>query len=847
VLIDNIFNKKPIIFLLSVLSFLLIFSLFFEKEKDFTIEETVKINSYFNDLPSNYIEALITYNKKSKDTITNEFKLLYLEKSTKKELVIIKESPENFELFNDFLVEVYPVDKSRLNNDLFYTYNITGKAVIYKYKTNKIASFKFELPFFDVEKIVVKQVLKNKKSKFWTETLNFSPDKKVPYNNHEDYSIDEENYSIYLPLLISLLEKENIKHSYNFDNKSNTESINFIDIKEKTTLRVIDSKLFWKSINEKENTKAFVKIEGKEKDGVSILINNYLSGKINFESLFDINKLVEFYAIQSVFTNDCREEVISFVYDPNDNKLEPLFLKNKCIGLESKSIKRKEIKNLNFINKYVKALNEISKLNFEEILENDSQVLNQTKSINIIDHSQIFSYDYLKINQLKIAKNLNPSTIVKPELISIDNDKLILSIINASYYPIDIIGLNYKSKKEITNLSPFKRIMNGQQDTIQIDLTKSFQNLFVSKKSKKVGFKLHKHIYDLKIKYKILGLDQVHLSSIIPYQEREDVGEDLFRSKEAIKNHKDLLISGKEITFKKDSVVISSPLVIPKGYVFKLNSGTKINIIDGGKIISYAPLSFNGTKENPIEIFSSDRKGQGMIVFSEGEMSHLKHVIFDHLTNLEHGNWNVSGAVTFYESPVDLYGVRVSNNRCEDALNIIRTTFNMKNCTISNTQSDAFDGDFVTGTISDSEFNNLGNDAIDVSGSDLKIINVQISNAGDKGLSAGENSKMSVNNVSISKSEIAIAGKDLSVINAKNIKIGNTKLAITAFQKKPEFGPSNITVDKIQMNNVEMNYLIENTSSLIVDGVKVKASENVKDRMYGVEFGVSSKETRKSQ
>ncbi|MFT4802318.1 MAG: hypothetical protein ACI93N_002096, partial [Flavobacteriaceae bacterium] len=134
-LIDNIFNKKPIIFLLSVLSFLLIFSLFFEKEKDFTIEETVKINSYFNDLPSNYIEALITYNKKSKDTITNEFKLLYLEKSTKKELVIIKESLENFELFNDFLVEVYPVDKSRLNNDLFYTYNITGKAVIYKYKT----------------------------------------------------------------------------------------------------------------------------------------------------------------------------------------------------------------------------------------------------------------------------------------------------------------------------------------------------------------------------------------------------------------------------------------------------------------------------------------------------------------------------------------------------------------------------------------------------------------------------------------------------------------------------------------------------------------------------------------
>ena len=49
------------------------------------------------------------------------------------------------------------------------------------------------------------------------------------------------------------------------------------------------------------------------------------------------------------------------------------------------------------------------------------------------------------------------------------------------------------------------------------------------------------------------------------------------------------------------------------------------------------------------------------------------------------------------------------------------------------------------------------------------------------------------------------------------------------------------------MINVEMDYLIENSSSLIVDGEKIETSQNVKDRMYGVEFGVSSAETRKSQ
>ena len=65
----------------------------------------------------------------------------------------------------------------------------------------------------------------------------------------------------------------------------------------------------------------------------------------------------------------------------------------------------------------------------------------------------------------------------------------------------------------------------------------------------------------------------------------------------------------------------------------------------------------------------------------------------------------------------------------------------MSYCTLKNTKSDAFDGDFVEGIVKDSNFINLGNDAIDVSGSDIKITNVTINKAGDKGLSAGDKVK----------------------------------------------------------------------------------------------------------
>jgi hypothetical protein len=118
---------------------------------------------------------------------------------------------------------------------------------------------------------------------------------------------------------------------------------------------------------------------------------------------------------------------------------------------------------------------------------------------------------------------------------------------------------------------------------------------------------------------------------------------------------------------------------------------------------------------------------------------------------------------------------------------------------------------------------------------------VTINKAGDKGLSAGENSKMTINNVTINNSEIGLAGKDLSVVVGKNLTIRNNKLAFTAFKKKPEFGPSHINLNEVKIETVETTHLIENKSSLYLNGKKATTIKNVKSKMYGVEFGKSSK------
>ena len=77
---------------------------------------------------------------------------------------------------------------------------------------------------------------------------------------------------------------------------------------------------------------------------------------------------------------------------------------------------------------------------------------------------------------------------------------------------------------------------------------------------------------------------------------------------------------------------------------------------------------------------------------------------------------------------------------------LITHNFNL-NTTFSSAKSDAIDSDYSTGNIKNSKFINIDGDAIDTSGSNVEIFGVKILNIGDKGISAGEESIVTVSNI----------------------------------------------------------------------------------------------------
>ena len=116
----------------------------------------------------------------------------------------------------------------------------------------------------------------------------------------------------------------------------------------------------------------------------------------------------------------------------------------------------------------------------------------------------------------------------------------------------------------------------------------------------------------------------------------------------------------------------------------------------------------------------------------------LSHTIVRGLRSANQAGWTLTGGVTFYQSEVNLTNVVFEDSQSEDALNIVGTSFIMDSVEFRNTLSDAFDGDFVEGRISNSSFINPGNDGIDVSGSKIQLDTVRVYAAGDKAFSAGE-------------------------------------------------------------------------------------------------------------
>jgi len=296
--------------------------------------------------------------------------------------------------------------------------------------------------------------------------------------------------------------------------------------------------------------------------------------------------------------------------------------------------------------------------------------------------------------------------------------------------------------------------------------------------------------------YQVIGEDTVRVKSVIKHAPPA-ADTPMQRFKATAQNLKNLFPPTNGVISISGVHTFNSPIYAPAGLEVHIDAGTQLNFTDGAFLVSESPVQVNGTETNKVRIYTSDSTGRGILVSNVSKKSTWEHTTIENFNSFRIEGWQQTGAITFYQSEVGMRHVKLINNSCEDALNIIRSDFLLDQVSFERIYSDALDADFCTGQLMGCQFDRIGADAIDFSGCTVAVKNCTVSTCGDKGISAGEQSMVTVQLFTAKGARIGIAAKDLTEITVDEAQFKGCHYAYALFQKKPEYGPATITINDL--------------------------------------------------
>jgi hypothetical protein len=280
---------------------------------------------------------------------------------------------------------------------------------------------------------------------------------------------------------------------------------------------------------------------------------------------------------------------------------------------------------------------------------------------------------------------------------------------------------------------------------------------------------------------------------------------------------------------------VNGSLIAPKGYPLTVPAGTTLQFDAASGIVINDTLSIDGTAEKPVILEGIPVKGnpgtwQGIAVLNAGSDSQISHATIRNTTGIDMPPWKLTGGTTFYQSNVDIDHTTFEGNQGEDALNIVSSRFFLKDIRILDTASDGFDADFTEGEIEGGVFQHIGKagggDAVDISGSSVKITDTRIEDVNDKALSVGEGSDMTASHLFIESVGTGAASKDGSSLKLSESTIKNARTAgLMAYIKKPEYGPGQIAVQDLAFDGVPVQARAQKNSVITIDGTPVPTED----------------------
>jgi hypothetical protein len=176
----------------------------------------------------------------------------------------------------------------------------------------------------------------------------------------------------------------------------------------------------------------------------------------------------------------------------------------------------------------------------------------------------------------------------------------------------------------------------------------------------------------------------------------------------------------------------------------------------------------------------------------------------------------LTGCLSLVNLNVENINIKSNNSNCEDSVNLINVKGNIDFININNSSSDGLDIDFSDVKINSANIFLSGNDCVDFSAGTYLIDKLNLGNCGDKALSVGENSFLTLNEITAINSDIGIASKDSSITKLNNAFLDNLQTCVSAYNKKQEFHGGFLKIQNLDCKNFNTKAYVDNNSKISI-------------------------------
>jgi hypothetical protein len=283
---------------------------------------------------------------------------------------------------------------------------------------------------------------------------------------------------------------------------------------------------------------------------------------------------------------------------------------------------------------------------------------------------------------------------------------------------------------------------------------------------------------------------------------------------------------------------VQGSLIPPKGAGLTLPAGTILHFEPRHGLIARGPLTFAGEAAAPVVLegppgAKPSQLWSGVYVVESARPSRWSHVVVRNTGGFQRNGWQLAGGVVFRKAPVAFDRCTFAGNRGDDALNVVRSTFSLRDVTILDSQSDAFDADFAEGSIVGGTIARAGGDGIDLGGSRADLRGTRLANIRDKAISVGERSFLSARNIEIERAGVGVASKNGSQAEIADSTFRDiADVALLAYTNRPEFGPGSLTAENNRIARTALPALAQTGSRVLLDGEVLAPVDAAVERLY---------------